>query len=498
VSGAFGGQRAVVIGLGVSGRAAARVLLDEGAEVLVTEARPIQELEVETVQASPGRYETGATPLALDGSEPGLQVRAGGHRPEHLDGATLVVVSPGVPPATPVLTWARERELPIWSELELGARMCRAPVVAVTGTNGKTTTVQLVTSMLRESGLHARGCGNVGFPFSLAAREPVDVLVVEASSFQLAFHESLHPRVSVLLNMAPDHLDWHGSFPAYAAAKARIYARQGPEDVHVGNHDDAEAARISRRAPCEVRWFRWGPPDEEEVGVTDGEVVARTAADGDVATRDLRLGSLAGSSRALLLDAAAASAAALAFGVPAKAIEAALQNFEPLPHRGSVVARAGSIEFVDDSKATNPHAALAALEGRSGVVLIAGGLAKGVDLSPLAQAVPALSGVVAIGEAAPALEAVFRGLVPIQTAGSIDEAVQAAFGLSEPGGTVLLAPACASQDMFRDYRERGERFAAASRLVAARVAGRHEAHPSPSEGAHPPLPVVSERGETRA
>jgi len=492
MSGAFAGQRATVIGLGASGRAAARVLLDEGAEVLVSEARPGEEIEIAYGGEPAGLDGMGPGTLATDGSEPRLRVRLGGHRPEHLDHATLVVVSPGVPPEAPVLSWARERGIPIWSELELGARLCRVPVVAVTGTNGKTTTVQLIAAMMREAGLEARSCGNVGYPFSLAARERLDALVVEASSFQLAFQESLRPRVSALLNLAPDHLDWHGSFEAYTSSKARIFARQGEGDVHVGNRDDADAARVSRRASCEVRWFRWGPPGEGEVGVIDGEIVARIGGP----PGEVRLGGLALSTRALLIDAAAAAAAALAFGVTPEAIAPALEGFDPLPHRGSVVATAGSVEFVDNSKATNPHAALAALEDRSGVVLIAGGLAKGVDLSPLGEAAPALSAVVAIGEAAPALEALFRAKVPVQTAGSIEEAVETASRLAPERGTVLLAPACASQDMFRDYRERGERFTAAARRVAARVAARLEPHSFGQPRSS--LPGIPDRGGPRA
>ena len=369
-------------------------------------------------------------------------------------------MSPGVPQGSPVIEWAKARGLPVWSELELGARLCRVPYVGVTGTNGKTTTTEMVASMLRAAGVAARACGNVGYPFSLAARDgSLEALAVEASSFQLAFQESFHPQVSVLLNLAPDHLDWHGSLEAYTAAKANVYRRQGAGDVHVGNRDDPTGAAISERAPCEVRWFRWGPPGEGEVGVVEGRVVA-----GD----GTPLGKPLGSGRAFVSDATAAAAAARAFGVPGEAVRAALASFAPLPHRGAVVAKAGSVRFVDDSKATNPHAALAALEGVTDAVLIAGGQAKGVDLSPLLAAAPRLARVVAIGEAAPTLVRIFKGSAPVTVARTIEEAVEAAYRSAPPRGTVILAPACASQDMFRDYRERGERFAAAARAVAAR------------------------------
>jgi UDP-N-acetylmuramoylalanine--D-glutamate ligase len=438
---AFAGHRALVVGYGISGRAAAEVLLAEGAQVRVSEARRSEDLDAS--------------------GDARVELLGGGHRPEHLDGATLVLVSPGVPYGAPILTWARERGLPVWGEVELGARLCRVPYVAVTGTNGKTTTVELVARMMQAAGLAARACGNIGFPFSLATRDAFEALAVEVSSFQLAFQESLRPRVSVLLNLAPDHLDWHGSFATYGAAKSRIYAGQLPTEVHVGNRDDAAAAAVSRQAPCSVHWFGMGQPTSLGVGLIEDRLVARTAA-GDL---EMSLGANARQGRAFRLDAAAAAASALAFGLEPAAVSSAVQSFEPLPHRGAVVAVVGSVQFVDDSKATNPHAALASLDGRTGTVLIAGGLSKGVDLSPLAAAAPGLVAVVAIGEAAPQLAAVFEGLVPVRTASSIEEAVAAALRLSPGDGTVLLAPACASQDMFRDYRERGDRFAAAARSL---------------------------------
>ncbi len=442
--GRFTGERAVVVGLAASGDAAARALLAEGAEVRITESKPASDL-VNTVP-------------------PGADLLSGGHRPEHLEGATLVVLSPGVPESAPVVRWALGRRLPVWSELELGARLCRVPFVAVTGTNGKTTTVELVASMMRAAGLRARACGNVGHPFSTAAAEPFDALAVEASSFQLRFAPTFRPRVSILLNLAPDHLDWHGSYERYAAAKARIFANQGEGDTHVGNLDDADAAARSRTAPCRVLWFREGRPELGQVGVEEGVVVARALGPGGA---DQVLGAPAFDAPRFQADAAAAAAAAFAFGdIPASAIGRALASFELFPHRGQVVGVVEGVSFVDDSKATNPHAALASLRGLEHAVLIAGGLAKGVDLSPLAAAAPHLDAVVAIGEASPAIAGVFDGLVPVQMADSIEQAVGLAYRAAASGGPVVLAPACASWDMFRDYGERGDRFAAAVRRLA--------------------------------
>lgn len=443
--GRFAGERAVVVGFGASGRAAAEVLAGEGAEVLVTEARPWEE---------------------LDDPIPGIRLLAGGHAPEHLDGASLVVTSPGVQPSAPVLRWAAERGLPVWDELELGALLCRVSYVAVTGTNGKTTTVELLAHMMRAAGLRATACGNVGYPFSLAARGDADALAVEASSFQLARQRSLHPKVSVLLNLAPDHLDWHGSHEAYTRAKARIYARQGAGDVHVGNASDVASARISREAPCEVRWFRAGAPENGEIGVEGRTVIVPRSGPGDAPGSASSSFPFESEAAGFGPDAAAAVTAALAFGLSPDAVRAGLASFEPLPHRGETVAEVGKVRFLDDSKATNPHAVLAALEGRRGAVLIAGGLAKGVDLSPLRSAADHLAAVIVIGEAAPQIEAAFDGLVRVRRAGSMPEAVSAAFEEARPGGEVILAPACASQDMFRDYRERGDRFAEAARALA--------------------------------
>lgn len=441
MTGRFGGERVVVVGAGVAGAAAARVLVAEGAEVRITEALPEAELrEVAELR------------------ELGIDVRAGGHEPDHLDGATLVLLSPGVAPNADVIRWARQRGLPSWGELELGARLADAPYLAVTGTNGKTTTAGMLASCLRAGGVDAVACGNIGHPFPVAAREGHDALVVECSSFQLAMQESFHPRVSVLLNVAPDHLDWHGTFEAYAEAKARIFAGQTAADTHVGNRDDERSAALSRRARCQLAWFSEHEPGEGEVGYRAAELVSMMG-------EPERMGRIPGGRAGFRANAAAAAACALAFGVPARAVEAGLRRFVPDPHRGETVAEHGGVRFVDDSKATNVHAAMAALAGAADVVLIAGGRAKGADLAPLAARADRLRGVVAIGEAAPQLVKIFETLVPVATAVSIEEAVRRAFEMAGAGSTVLLAPACASWDQFRDYRERGDRFAAAARAL---------------------------------
>jgi UDP-N-acetylmuramoylalanine--D-glutamate ligase len=437
------GRRILVVGLAASGLAAARALLAEGALVRVSEVRADPEGEAELRAA-------------------GAEVLTGGHVAAHLDDVHLVVASPGVPERGPVLTWALQRGLPVWSELELGWRSVRVPSVGVTGTNGKSTTTELIASMLRASGLEAIACGNIGYPLSTAAREGHAALAIEASSFQLRFAPSFGPRVTVLLNVAPDHLDWHGSFEAYVDAKARIFANQGADDIHVANRDDATSAAISKASSARLVWFGLGEPGDGEVGYIGEELVGRL--DGEI-----RLGRPPRTDVSFREDAAAAAAAALGFGLDAAAVTEGMRAMRPLGHRGEVVARAGRVRFVDDSKATNVHATLAAMRGRERVVLIAGGRAKGADLSPLRSVASRLAGVVAIGEAAEEIASIFEGVVSVRRAGSMEEAARSAFELAPPDGVVLLAPACASWDLFRDFAERGERFSAAAIEIARQV-----------------------------
>jgi len=442
MSGRFTGEHAVVIGLGVAGRAAARVFAEEGASVRVSEARDL--------------------PLPTELADLGVDLRGGGHAASHLDGATIVVTSPGVPPHAPILSWARERGLPVWGELELGAALATVPYIGVTGTNGKTTTTGMLASCLAAAGIDAPACGNIGYPFPVAARERHDALVVEASSFQLELQASFRPRVSVLLNLAPDHLDWHGSFAAYAEAKARIFARQSGDDIHVGNRDDEAAATVSATAPCARRWFTLGEPDVGEAGFTGRALTARWRG-------TTLLGALAFDTPAMRADAAACAVAANAFGIDDEAIRVGLATFVPARHRGEIVATIDGVRFIDNSKATNPHATLAAVGEADGLVLIAGGDAKGVSLEPIAALAPRLSAVVALGASADEVLAIFADVIRTERAGSMEEAVETAFSLAPRPGTVLLAPACASWDMFANYEERGDRFAAAARALEEEV-----------------------------
>jgi UDP-N-acetylmuramoylalanine--D-glutamate ligase len=431
------GLEALIVGLGPTGIAAGRLLESLGSSATIVSGW--HERDAERAAAHVG----------------GPRVVHGPFDQAQLDGVDLVIAGPNVPERTPPIRWARQRGVAVWSELELAARVCDVPYVAITGTNGKSTTTALVATAMRHAGLDAVACGDQRLPFSSAVGEAHDALAVEVASSQLHYTRSLHPSVSVLLNLAPDHIDWHGSFHAYAGAKARVFLRQTMRDVHVGNRDDSAAAAISHRAPARLCWFGARAPKAGEVGIEGDVVVSRL----DGARSDLGRPSALGPGG--LMDAAAAATASLSFGLPEDAVARAVCEMDALPHRGATVGMVGGVRFIDDSKATNPHATLTAVSEIGRCVLIAGGDSKGVDMTPLAIAADRLDGVVVFGSAASEIADAFVGLTPVHRATSMDEAVRQGFRAVPGGGSVLLAPACASGDMFLDYADRGEAFAAA-------------------------------------
>jgi UDP-N-acetylmuramoylalanine--D-glutamate ligase len=429
-------ERALVVGLGVSGTAVARALAQRGYDVVVADDDPGQAVRTRAAELAP----LGVTVvIEPDRSTLDDLVRT----------ADLVVPSPGVPPRHPVFASAAAHGVPVVGEVELASRWTDRPLVAVTGTNGKTTVTGLVTDMLVASGVAAAAAGNIGVPLVDAVAGPGDVLVVEVSSFQLQLTDQFHPRVAVWLNLAPDHLDWHPDLESYGQAKARIWARQSRDDVAVVNADD----------PGVMGWAATAPGRVETFGLSgagfhvDGEVLRTSTGDEIVPVSALR--------RSLPHDVAnalAASAAALAAGAELDGVRAAVRRWEGFPHRVTLVGDAGGVQWYDDSKATNPHAALAALRGFDSVVLVAGGRNKGLDLSVLAQAADRVRAVVAIGEAAPDVQQAFAAVKPVALASSMDEAVRAAAAAAQPGDVVLLSPGCASFDWYRSYGERGDDF----------------------------------------
>lgn len=421
--------RTLVLGAAVSGAAAARLARRMGHSVTVYDENP-------------GSLEG----LAAEG----FATVSGSWDPLTLSGVELVVTSPGIPERALPIVSALEAGIPLLGEIEFAWRNLdpAVAVVAITGTNGKTTVTSVITDMLRVSGIDARALGNIGTPLADAVGEGLEVAVIEVSSFQLHYSERFRPDVAVVTNVAPDHLDWHGSFERYLEAKARIVTNQAVEDVLVFTEDDPGAAQIAERAHGRRIGVRSKGVSANGFGCTGGTLCLGRAS--------VEIAHLAIADPAYLTDLALAAAAATEVGASEAAVMEVARGFRPGSHRRTVVGTVRGVTFIDDSKATNPHAALAAIRSYESVVLIAGGIAKGLDVAPLALE-PNVRAVVAIGESAPVLlgAAGARGIA----AGSMGEAVAKAASVAEPGDVVLLAPGCASFDMFESYGHRGEMFA---------------------------------------
>ncbi|HEX6235964.1 MAG TPA: UDP-N-acetylmuramoyl-L-alanine--D-glutamate ligase [Acidimicrobiales bacterium] len=444
------GDHHLVVGFGVTGRAVARALLAHGDAVTVVDDRPsadvraaAQDLGVELIEA-PG--------------EPRLR--------RLVEAACAVVPAPGLPARHPLFSLARRSGVPILSEFDLAARWDDRPLVAVTGTDGKTTVVTLVCEMLQASGRRALAVGNTEVPLVAAIEDPTfEVFVVEASSFRLEHSQHFAPEVAAWLNFAPDHLDSHPDLVAYEAAKARIWAEQAADQVAVGNADDPVVARHLAGAPGRrVSFSAGGDADFRVAGRGQGR--GRLVGPGGVELCEV--GELPRAFPHDVANGLAAAATAMAGGASAGGVREALLSFRGLRHRVELVGEAGGVRYYDDSKATTPHAAAAAVAGFESVVLICGGRNKGLDLGALAEAAGSVRAVVAIGEAAGEVEAAFAGVRPVRRAASMDDAVRESAALASPGDAVLLAPGCASFDWYGSYGERGDDFARAARdLVGA-------------------------------
>lgn len=486
------GLKVVVAGLGISGWAAADVLAQREAKVVAVDAGASDSVR----QHATLLEALGGTPL-IGGDAPSGLPDVDGSAPD------VVVTSPGWRPDSPLLAEAAERGIPIWSEIELGWRLRQEgapPWICVTGTNGKTTTVRLISAMLEAGGYKVATVGNVGSPLldAIVAPEKFDVLVVELSSFQLHFTQSVAPIVSVCLNLADDHLDWHGGSDGYFADKAKVYANTGR--VCVFNNGDAATKDMVREADVVdgVRAVGFGAriPAPGDVGLVEDSLCDR--AYGQQRDKNAtELASLADVAEAFggfaaphnVANVLAAAACALGFAAPARCVAAGLKRFAPEPHRLALVNTHDGISYVDDSKATNVHAADAALSGFDNVVWIAGGLAKGAEFGELVKNhAGRLRHVEVIGvDPGPIVEAMrqFAPGVPVHVVESPDtaglsehdvakvgervmrEAIEGAQKAAHDGDTVLLAPACASMDQFKNYNVRGEVFAAQVRVVTS-------------------------------
>lgn len=442
------GKSILVVGLGRSGRAAAAELTRLGARVTACDRQPLEGEELAALSRAGVNLILGSYP------------EIGKWRPE------LVITSPGVPSGEPPLVEARKMGIPIWSELELAYRLLppEVKVIAITGTNGKTTTTSLCGRILQEAGLPAVVGGNIGIPLvkELQDIKPGSYVVCEVSSFQLETITSFHPRVAAILNITPDHLDRHGSLENYIAAKEQVMAYQEGDDFVVLNYDDPLTRAMASRARARVLFFSRQERPPLGAWLEEGAIYYNV---GTGAPARLCLSeelSLKGNHN--LENSMAAALVALALGVEAEQLRQTLKTFPAVPHRLEPVAEINGVHYINDSKGTNPEATMKALEAYPNpLVLIAGGRNKGSDFTLLAQQmVGRVKHLVLVGEAAPELEEAARkaGLTSIYRARDFAVAVREASRAAAPGDIVMLSPACASWDMFKNYEERGDTFKA--------------------------------------
>jgi UDP-N-acetylmuramoylalanine--D-glutamate ligase len=439
------GKKVLVVGLGKSGLAAALFLRHKGAQVTVSDVRSAESLAKEI-------------PALL---EEGIMVEAGGHGLLTFRRQDLIVVSPGVPLDTPALAQVRSFGLPVIGELELAARFLRGRILAITGSNGKTTTTALAGEILKEAGIATLVAGNIGVPVLGLIEESTDSTwsVLEVSSFQLESTEQFHPAISVILNITPDHLDRHGTFENYALAKERIFAAQDANDCLVLNADNARAAEAATRSRAKVYWFSIEHAVEQGAWLEQGSVVY-CSAPGAAVEKVMPLGKIPLKGAHNFENVLAAVCACRLAGAPAKSIRRAIEAFKAVEHRLEYVATINGVDYYNDSKATNVDATAKAVAAFSaGIHLILGGKDKGTDYTLLSQLLrERVRAVYTIGAAAAKIESHLRGVVSIHSCETLANAVNAAAGAARPGEIVLLAPACSSFDQFENYEHRGRVF----------------------------------------
>ncbi|MGO9433097.1 MAG: UDP-N-acetylmuramoyl-L-alanine--D-glutamate ligase [Terracidiphilus sp.] len=439
------GKKVLVVGLGKSGLAAALFLRHQGAQVTVSDVRSAEALAKDI-------------PALLD---EGIMVEAGGHGLLTFRRQDLIVVSPGVPLETPELVQARNFGRPIIGELELAARFLKGKTLAITGSNGKTTTTSLVGEILEEAGLPTLVGGNIGVPVVALINESTDETwsVLEVSSFQLESTEQFHPQIAVILNITPDHLDRHGTFENYARAKERIFAAQTPDDFLVLNADNTRAAAAAPRSLSRVFWFSLDRSVPQGAWVEAGQVVFRLSKD-TLPETILPLHKIPLKGEHNVENVLAAVCAARLAGAPPAAIRRAIEKFKAVEHRLEYVTTLNGVEYFNDSKATNVDATAKAIAAFStGIHLILGGKDKNSDYTQLAPLLrERVRAIYTIGSAAAKIESQLRGVVSLRSCETLDKAVTAAATAAHPGEVVLLAPACSSFDQFESYEHRGRVF----------------------------------------
>jgi UDP-N-acetylmuramoylalanine--D-glutamate ligase len=443
-------KRVLVVGIGKSGLAAARFLKARGARVTVSDARP-------------------ATLIAelSDLLDEGFMVEAGSHGLLTFRRQDLIVVSPGVPQTTPELMTVRAMGAHIIGELELGAEYLQGEVVAITGSNGKTTTTTLVGEILKAAGRPTLVGGNIGLPVTAMVDESTAETwsVIEVSSFQLETVETFKPRIAMVLNITPDHLDRHGTFEAYAAAKARITEFQTADDFLVLNAEDVTTQKIAAKTKAQIFWFS-AKRQIKQGAFVHGESIFFAAKEGATPEPVMPVAEITLAGAHNVENVLAAVCAARLAGVASETIRAAVAAFKAVEHRLEFVREVAGVRYYNDSKATNVDATMKAIEAfPGGVQLILGGKDKDSDYTTLAALVrERVKTVITIGSAAQKIEHQLAGVVKIERAETLERAVALAQTIAAPGDTVLLAPACASFDQFKNYEERGSVF---KQLVAA-------------------------------
>jgi UDP-N-acetylmuramoylalanine--D-glutamate ligase len=439
------GKKVLVVGLGKSGLSAALFLRQRGAQVTVSDMRSAAALAKEI-------------PALL---EHGIMVESGGHGLLTFRRQDLIVVSPGVPLDTPELVQVKAFGLPVIGELELAAQFLKGSILAITGSNGKTTTTALAGEILAKAGIESQVGGNIGTPVVDLIAKSTDNSwsVLEVSSFQLESTELFHPKIAVILNITPDHLDRHGSFENYALAKERIFSAQTKNDSLILNAGNARAAEAASRSAAKVFWFSLEEPVAQGTWVQDGHVVVRMALDAPI-EKIVALKAIPLKGAHNVENVLAAVCATRLAGASPESICKAVESFRAVEHRLEYVATDNGVEYYNDSKATNVDAAAKAIAAFPGCIhLILGGKDKNsnyADLSDLLRR--RVKAVYTIGSAAAKIESQLQGIVPIQSCETLDKAVASARSAAHPGDTVLLSPACSSFDQFENYEHRGRVF----------------------------------------
>lgn len=441
------GQRVLIVGMARSGIALAQLLCRQGADVTVNDMKPMEAFGEKL-------YDLMALPIEFRMGENGLDA---------LEGKDLLIISPGVPIDAPIVKAAKEKGIAVSGELEIASRLIRGNLVAVTGTNGKTTTVSLLGAIFEAAGKIAHVAGNIGYPLSAAAMESKyeDAVVAEVSSFQLETTDTFHPLAAAVLNVTEDHLNRHGTMEVYTSLKRHIFDAQNENDFAILNYDDAACRQMAKGLKAKVIYFSRLSLVEEGAFVQDGQMIIRMNGQEKTICKVDEI-KIPGPHN--LENAMAAACIAYCRGVPAPVIRHALRTFQGVEHRIEFVRELDGIRYINDSKGTNTDSTIKAVQSMTApTALILGGYDKHVSFIPLAEEIvktPLIENCVLIGATANQIERELKeaGYTAIHRAGTLEEAVQKCRSLSAAGGNVLFSPACASFDMFEDYEQRGRIF----------------------------------------